>query len=142
MATKLAKTYYLWFMSHAVNAPAKEITDIPTTVDLSLRVHREHPFYCALENVRSKQITEADLRAAVRRFGAMANRLTAEEWQVLEALHKTNQQGAKPPEVNDAMKSLLANSVVFEYNDGSYRQLSPIIAAHPTYQQNAATWSS
>ncbi len=89
-----------------------------------------------------KQITETDVHNAVRSLGRMANQLDEEAWAVLKALHQANTQNKPTPSTNEAMKHLLANSVVFEYNDGSYRQVSPIIENHPTYQQNAATWTS
>lgn len=79
-----------------------------------------------------------DLKALDRGLQKLANEtteyLTTEDLDKLLELHKNNETGDKTP-YDPIMDKLIEDVIIYEYNDGTYKRVNPVVELSEIYQQ-------
>lgn len=83
----------------------------------------------------SGKITIEDLRKAIAKLAAETSQyLSEEDLEILKRIKVANEEN-KPIPYDPAFQDLLEKLIVFEYNDGTYKRVNPIVEASPLYKQ-------
>ena len=81
------------------------------------------------------KITRQDLEKAIKKLAAeTAQYLSKEDLEILKELKAANDANLPIP-FDTAWQDLLEKLIVFEYNDGTYKRVNPIVEASPLYKQ-------
>lgn len=81
------------------------------------------------------KITLHDLRKAISKLAAETSQyLSEEDLEILKRLKVANGEN-RPIPYDPAFQHLLEKLIVFEYNDGTYKRVNPIVEASPLYKQ-------
>lgn len=79
-------------------------------------------------------ITYATLKKAIDRLGnGMARYLEPNDFEQLKAL-RTELDAGTPIGFSDAIQNLLEKEIVFEYNDGTYKRVNPLLEESKLYR--------
>ncbi len=82
------------------------------------------------------QITRADMQRAINReANAIARYLEPEDYAKLNELRHKLEQG-NPIGFDRSIQGLLEKEIIFEYNDGTYKRVNPLVEASKLYQYN------
>lgn len=79
-------------------------------------------------------ITQKSVENAIKALSSVANYLTESELLKLKELKEANEKNEEVS-YDSVLQELLEKRIVFEYNTGSYRRVSPIIEVSKIYQQ-------
>ena len=83
----------------------------------------------------SDKIYLADLEKGIKKLASKtAHYLTADDLAKLKTLKEANEKGDSLPFGEDWQR-LLENLIVFEYNDGTYKRVNPIVEESALYKQ-------
>jgi len=83
-----------------------------------------------------EKITETDMRKAISRLGnSMARFLEPADFELLKALRKALDAG-EPIGFNNTIQNLLEKEILFEYNDGTYKRVNPLLEVSKLYQHH------
>lgn len=81
-------------------------------------------------------ISLALMQQAVEKMGNnMARYLDDSDWQTLVRLKNTLDEGA-PIGFDSQLQSLLEKEIIFEYNDGTYKRVNPLLEVSKLYKYN------
>ncbi|MFK7971059.1 MAG: hypothetical protein AB8F95_11860 [Bacteroidia bacterium] len=81
-------------------------------------------------------ITYSNMKAAIDQLGnAAAKYLQPEEWARLKTL-KTDLDKGNPIGFGNDIQSLLEKIIIFEYNDGTYKRVNPLLEVSKLYKHN------
>ncbi|MDX2246896.1 MAG: hypothetical protein SF052_08990 [Bacteroidia bacterium] len=81
------------------------------------------------------KITEKDLHQAKKKLAAETTQyLSAQDLQKLKLLKEANEQD-KLMAFDESWQDLLEKLILFEYNDGNYKRVNPIVEVSPLYKQ-------
>lgn len=79
--------------------------------------------------------TEA-LDEALKRLGNQtAQYITQKEWEVIEKIVKLNNEGREIGYYDDIIEDLLEKLIVMEYNDGTFKNINPVLRLSNIYKQ-------
>lgn len=83
---------------------------------------------------RKEIIDEASVDLAIQKLAAETSHyLTEEDLQLLKTLKAANEKG-QPTPYGKEWHRLLENLTIFEYNDGTYKRVNPIVEASQLYK--------
>lgn len=80
------------------------------------------------------QITNENMRRAIDKLGnATARYLEPTDFDILKSL-KTDLDAGNPIGFNSSIQNLLEKEIIFEYNDGTYKRVNPLLEVSRLYQ--------
>ena len=80
------------------------------------------------------QITRENMEKAIDKLSNMSARyLEPEDFEKLKSI-KTDLDTGKPIGFDSSIQSLLEKEIIFEYNDGTYKRVNPLVEASKLYQ--------
>ncbi len=81
------------------------------------------------------QITLADLQKAIKKLSAECSQyISSADLERLKVLKTNNEKGLLTP-FDEGWQEMLENLLVFEYNNGTYKRVHPIVEASDIYKQ-------
>lgn len=93
----------------------------------------ERAYMNADDNAR--QLTAAAVEKGVRKLAAETGRyLSEQDLEKLKLIKEANDNGKITP-YDDECQLLLEKLILFEYNDGNYKRVNPIVEESPLYKQ-------
>lgn len=122
----------------------------PETIDLAieysggsprqlLRIIEQANWFAQPETAK---ITRANMQRAIEKLGNnIARYLEPEEFQVLKSLKKDLEKG-NPIGFDSNIQSLLEKEIIFEYNDGTYKKVNPLLEVSKLYQHHVLSDAS
>lgn len=82
------------------------------------------------------QITQADMQRAIdREANAMVRYLEPTDYETLRKLRTTLDKG-DPIGFDSSIQQLLEKEIIFEYNDGTYKRVNPLVERSKLYRHN------
>lgn len=82
------------------------------------------------------KIDAVALERAIHKLGNnMARYLEPEDWRMLKEI-KAQLEGGYPIGFNSLIQGLLEKEILFEYNDGTYKRVNPLLELSKLYQYN------
>lgn len=87
-------------------------------------------------------ITYANMQRAIEKLGNnIARYLEPEEFQVLKAIKNDLEKG-NPIGFDSNIQSLLEKEIIFEYNDGTYKRVNPLLEESKLYRHHVLNTAS
>lgn len=84
----------------------------------------------------AEKINDLALNKAIQKLGnSMARYIEPEDWRMLREI-KTQLEYGHPIGFNSHIQSLLEKEILFEYNDGTYKRVNPLLEVSKLYQYN------
>lgn len=124
----------------------KSLFDSPETVRLAIQYSGGSPRQLLrileraswLRTDEQTQITQENVRAAIEKAGNdYVQYLEPDEWTALNQL-KTNLEQGNPIGFDDTMQGLLEKEIVFEYNDGTFKRVNPLVEVSKLYRHHVS----
>ena len=82
------------------------------------------------------KITVANIKRAIEKLGNNTARyLEDTDFQVLKTI-KTDLEAGNPIGFNNNIQSLLEKEIIFEYNDGTYKRVNPLLEVSKLYRHH------
>lgn len=82
------------------------------------------------------QITQANMNRAIEKLGNnMARYLEPTDFEILKSLKNDLEQG-NPIGFNSNIQNLLEKEIIFEYNDGTYKKVNPLLEISKLYKHH------
>lgn len=79
------------------------------------------------------QLTLQNITSAIEKIGNdYSQYLIPEEWEVLATI-KTDLEKGNPIGFDEVMQGLLEKEIVFEYNDGTFKRVNPLVEKSKLY---------
>ncbi len=82
------------------------------------------------------KITHENMRMAIEKEGnSLARYIEPEEFEVLKRI-RTDLDAGKPIGFDSAIQGLLEKNILFEYNDGTYKRVNPLLEVSKLYRHH------
>ena len=96
-----------------------------------LRILEQANWYTSKEE---EKITEVNIKRAILKLGNnIARYLETSDFQVLKAM-KTELEAGNPIGFDSSIQNLLEKEIIFEYNDGTYKRVNPLLEVSKLYR--------
>ncbi|MCU0427137.1 MAG: hypothetical protein MUF71_16085 [Candidatus Kapabacteria bacterium] len=138
------KEAYTIFQEFIGKRIASELFDSPETIRLAIEYSGGSPRQLLriieqanwLADEEKGIITRKDMDEAINKLGnSTARFLTPEDYAILKQLHVDLQAG-NPIGFSKEIQVLLEKEVIFEYNDGTYKRVNPLLERSTLYIHN------
>jgi hypothetical protein len=84
-------------------------------------------------------IKQANMQRAIEKLGnSIARYLGNNDFALLKSLKSTLDAG-NPIGFDDDIQSLLEKEIIFEYNDGTYKRVNPLVETSKLYKYHVAS---
>ncbi|MBP6826463.1 MAG: hypothetical protein KA165_07890 [Saprospiraceae bacterium] len=124
----------------------KRLFDSPETVHLAIKYSGGSPRQLLrileraswLRTDEQTQITHTNVQAAIEKVGNdYVQYLEPAEWAALKQL-KTDLDKGNPIGFDETMQGLLEKEIVFEYNDGTFKRVNPLVEVSKLYRHHVS----
>lgn len=93
-------------------------------------------------NSEDGKITESNMRRAIEKLGnGIARYLEPNDFQILKSL-KQDLENGNPIGFDSNIQNLLEKEIIFEYNDGTYKRVNPLLEVSKLYLYHVISASS
>jgi len=89
-------------------------------------------------DVEEGVIRQANMQKAIEKLGnSIARYLETDDFQLLEKLQNDLNEG-NPVGFDSSIQNLLEKEIIFEYNDGTYKRVNPLLEISKLYKHNVS----